>query len=149
MMMTPPKIRLAGQSKQSESSSTSNGKVNDQEYMLLSDKGQYSIDSGVITLTGNVLVEQRTGSQTATIVSHKNTDSKSESARKNQTTELLMSLTTQALTYDSKTNFISTQEAVTIKRGLTSINAIGMEVDISKKKLVLRSQVRGRHVFGS
>ncbi|WLQ14589.1 LPS export ABC transporter periplasmic protein LptC [Hahella aquimaris] len=50
---------------------------------------------------------------------------------------------TQALDYNNKSRFISTDQPVKITSNINQLTAVGMEADIDKKLIVLLSQVTG------
>ena len=59
------------------------------------------------------------------------------------------SLTGEKFTLDSKTRFISTSHAVTIKKGSHTMSAIGLQAWLDNKKINLLSKVRGQYVFNN
>jgi LPS export ABC transporter protein LptC len=54
-------------------------------------------------------------------------------------------LRTEHLEYRQTENFISTDQVVTITRGQAQLQAIGLEADLTQKRMTLLSDVRGRY----
>ena len=48
---------------------------------------------------------------------------------------------------NNQTHFISTDQAVTITKGKSSIRAVGLNAWIDEKKIELLSEVQGHYVF--
>ena len=93
------------------------------EVHLTAQTGRYYPKSEKLTLKGDVIVSQIYPVDSA------------------------WSLRGEAFTFDNKSRFISSDQAVNMKKGLHSINAIGLKAWIDEKRIELLSQVRGEYVF--
>jgi len=92
-------------------------------YTLSAEKGRFLVASKQLSLNDDVRVTQQ------------NTD-----------TQAPLHLTTSQLHFDTENRFISTDQVVTIKRGLMTLSAIGLEADLDPKILTLHQRVRGKYV---
>lgn len=114
-------------------------------YQLEADRGDYQLDKEQIQLSGSVLV-QSLNEQISHPEHAEQTTVNKPSAR--STTHLdALSLRTEALLFDARERFISSEQAVTITLGANSLKAVGMRVALDQRNLKLLSRVKGRYVI--
>lgn len=114
-------------------------------YQLEADRGDYQLDKEQIQLSGSVLV-QSLNEQTGHPKQAEQTTANTPSARSTAHLDAL-SLRTEALLFDARERFISSEQAVTITLGANSLKAVGMRVALDQRNLKLLSRVKGRYVI--
>jgi len=90
---------------------------------LSSNRGHYNPKSEKLILNGDVIIFQSSPPEDA------------------------WSAKGEEFTLDNKRRFISTDQAVTIKKGMHFLNATGLNAWLDEKKIDLLSKVRGQYVF--
>lgn len=95
--------------------------------------GYYRLNEEIFTLQGDVLLS--------------GTSNNPDTQAQNLHSVNNMTLRTEALVFDAKTRFISTDEAVTIEQGPHSLEAVGFSISIDERNMNLHQKVKGRYVI--
>lgn len=114
-------------------------------YQLEADRGDYQLDSEQIQLSGSVLVQSLNEHAPPSVHAEQ---APTNAAKAGSTSNLAdLTLRTEALLFDARKRFISSEQAVTITLGANSLKAVGMRIALDQRNLKLLSRVKGRYVI--
>ena len=108
-------------------------------------KGTFHPTEEKLTLTGNVIIQRLPPTHpNALTFSSGNAESPPDNAVDQYETWTLKS---EGFELNNQTHFISTDQAVTMTKGESSVRAVGLNAWINERKIELLSEVQGHYVF--
>ncbi|MFT7185840.1 MAG: lipopolysaccharide export system protein LptC [Pseudohongiellaceae bacterium] len=116
-----------------------------QTITLNANTGTFHPEQEKLFLKGKVIV-QRTPLPTSD-PSKPRVNNNTQTPDKNAKPFEIWTLESEEFELNNQTHFISTDQAVTMTKGKSSIQAVGLNAWIDEKKIELLSEVRGRYVF--
>ena len=115
-----------------------------QTITLNAQKGTFHPDEETLFLKGEVIIEQiPTASQETLTISPLQSNQTIHHTAEPET----WTLKSDEFKLNNQSHFISTDQAVTMTKGKSSIRAIGLNAWIDEKKIELLSEVQGHYVF--